>query len=85
MTPEFLVPVLIVFIVIGLPIMSVTLIKLAKIMKGDSGGGSGSKASATSSREEAEIMQEIHQTVSRLEKRIDSLETIVLDNTQSKS
>jgi hypothetical protein len=85
MPPEFLVPVLIVFIVVGLPIMSGTLIKLAKIMKGDGGGDSGSKSSPSSSKEEAEIVQEINKTLSRLEQRIDSLETIVLDNPQSKS
>lgn len=83
MPPEFLVPVLIVFIVVGLPILSATLIKLAKIMKGES--GSSSKQHPGSSREEAEIMQEIHRSLSRLEKRIDSLETIVLENPQSKS
>lgn len=83
MPPEFLVPVLIVFIVVGLPIMSATLIKLAKIMKGD-GGDSGAKGPA-SSREEAQLMQEIHRSLSRLEKRIDSLETIVLENPKPKS
>ena len=83
MPPEFLVPVLIVFIVVGLPIMSATLIKLAKIMKGESGNSD--KKHTGSSREEAEIMQEIHRSLSRLEKRIDSLETIVLENPQSKS
>ena len=77
MTPELLVPVLIVFIVIGLPVMSVTLIKLAKIMKGESGGSR--KSGPKSDREEAEIMQQIHNSVSRLEKRIDALETIVLE------
>lgn len=85
MPPEFLVPVLIVFIVVGLPIMAGTLIKLAKIMKGDTGSDSSSKNAFGSSREEAEIMQEINQTLSRLEKRIDSLETIVLDNPPTKS
>jgi phage shock protein B len=79
MQPEFLVPVLIVFIVVGLPVMAGTLISLAKILKGKQSGckegGSGSD------REEAEIMQEIHHTVSRLEKRIDALETIVIEKT----
>jgi phage shock protein B len=83
MPPEFLVPVLIVFIVVGLPIMSATLIKLAKIMKGESGNSD--RKQPGSSREEAEIMQEIHRSLSRLEKRIDSLETIVLENPQPKS
>ncbi|MGC9450126.1 MAG: hypothetical protein ACP5I4_01650 [Oceanipulchritudo sp.] len=77
MTPETLVPVLIVFIVVGLPVMAGTLISLAKILKGKSGGSG--KDGKVSDREEAEIMQEIAQTVSRLEKRIDALETIVLE------
>jgi hypothetical protein len=83
MQPQFIVPVLIVFIVIGLPIMSVTLIKLAKIMKGE-GGHAGSNKTG-SGREEAKIMQEIHRSLSRLEDRIDALETIVLENPSKKS
>jgi hypothetical protein len=77
MNSPYIVPVLIVFIVVGLPIMSATLIKLAKIMKGDSGGND--SGSARSSQEEAALMQDIHRSLSRLEKRIDSLETIVLE------
>ena len=77
MTPETLVPVLIVFIVVGIPVMAGTLISLAKILKGKPGGSNSS--SSGSDREEAQIMQEIHHTVSRLEKRIDALETIVLE------
>lgn len=80
MPPEYLVPIFIVFIVVGLPVLSATLIKLAKIIKGEP-TGSDKKGSAHSSREEAEIVQDIHQLVSRLEKRIDALETIVLDKT----
>jgi len=78
MPPEYLVPIFIVFIVVGLPIMAGTLISLAKILKGHSGGKGGRQSG--SDREEAEIMQEIHQSLSRLEKRIDALETIVLEN-----
>lgn len=78
MPPEYLVPIFIVFIVVGLPIMAATLISLAKILKGQSGTKGGRRAG--SDREEAEIMQEIHQSLSRLEKRIDALETIVLEN-----
>ena len=76
--PEMLTAIVIVAIVVGLPIIAGTLISLAKIMKGTS-SGSGKKGQAQSSREEAEIMQDIHRTLSRLEKRIDSLETIVLE------
>ena len=79
MPPEYLVPIFIVFIVIGLPVLSLTLIKLAKIIKGEPSRRG--KDNSHSSREEAEIVQDIHQLVSRLEKRIDALETIVLDKT----
>jgi len=82
MPPEYLVPIFIVFIVVGLPVMSATLIKLAKIIKGEptSKGSGGSRTNDPSSdRQEAEIVQEINQLVTRLEKRIDALETIVLD------
>ena len=75
--PRELIPVLVVFIVIGLPILSATLIKLAKIIKGDQ--GSHSDGGPASNKEEAEIVQDIHELVTRLEKRIDSLETIVID------
>ena len=76
--PHMITGIVIVAIVVGLPIISGTLISLAKIMKG-SPSGSGKKGNSQYSREEAEIMQDIHRTLSRLEKRIDSLETIVLE------
>ena len=83
MPPEYLVPIFIVFIVVGLPVMGGTLIKLAKIIKGEQSGsnyGSDKKSNnPATDRGEAEIVQEINQLVTRLEKRIDSLETIVLD------
>jgi hypothetical protein len=79
MPPEYLVPIFIVFIVVGLPIMAGTLISLAKILTGQSKSGKGK--AAFSDREEAEIMQEINRTVSSLEQRIDALETIVIENT----
>lgn len=80
---EHLVAVIIVFIVIGLPILSVTLIILAKIMKGNSASGSKSDRKR-SDREEAEIVQELHHNLTRLEKRIESLETIILDRENQK-
>jgi len=86
MPPEYLVPIFIVFIVVGLPVMSATLIKLAKIIKGEQSGSNFSSdkkiKNPTSDRHEAEIVQEINQLVTRLEKRIESLETIVLDQTK---
>ena len=86
MPPEYLVPIFIVFIVVGLPVMGGTLIKLAKIIKGEQSGSNFSSdkksKNPTSDRGEAEIVQEINQLVTRLEKRIDSLETIVLDQTK---
>lgn len=84
MPPEYLVPIFIVFIVVGLPVMSATLIKLAKIIKGEptSSNSSSRKNGTASDRQESEIVQEINQLVTRLEKRIDALETIVLDQTK---
>ena len=76
MPPEYLVPIFIVFIAIGLPVLSVTLIKLARIIKGEP---TRSGTEPVTGREEAEIVQDINQLVTRLEKRIDALETIVLD------
>ena len=77
MQPQFLVPVLIVFIVVGIPVLCGTLLSLAKIVKGkpEAKASNGSR----SDREEAEIVQDIHQMVTRLEKRIDALETIVIE------
>lgn len=86
MRPEFLVPVLIVFIVVGLPVLSATLIKLAKIIKGEpsNSGGNRQPNDPANDRQEAEIVQEINQLVTRLEKRIDALETIVLDQSRKR-
>jgi len=75
MNPDILVPIVIVFIVVGLPVMAGTLLALAKILK----GGGSAKSSGAANREETELMQDIHRSLSRLEKRIDSLETIVLE------
>ena len=79
MTPESLTEVLIVFIVVGLPVMALTLIKLAKIMKGETSGKR--SKNGVSERDEAELMQSIHRTLNKLEQRIDALETIVIDKT----
>ncbi|MEX0322546.1 MAG: hypothetical protein AB3N63_10335 [Puniceicoccaceae bacterium] len=81
MPPEYLVPIFIVFIVVGLPVLSATLIKLAKIIKGEPEKIS-KDFTGTSDKEEAELVQDIHRLVTRLEKRIDALETIVIDKTR---
>jgi hypothetical protein len=80
--PNSLIPVLVVFICVGLPVLSLTLIKLAKIIKGESTSCGKSSNKEVSGREEAEIVQDINQLVSRLEKRVESLETIVLDQSK---
>ncbi len=82
MRAEFL-PVLIVFIVIGIPVICGTLLALAKIMRGgdNSRNGIPSKHQA----EETELIQEIHRGLTRLENRIEALETIVISNEPKKS
>jgi hypothetical protein len=72
---ENLVPVLIVLIVVGLPVMGGVLIKLAKIVKGE---GS-SESRSTNDADDAQILQDMHQMLNRLEKRIDAIETIIDD------
>ncbi len=70
-----LVPVLIVFIVVGLPIMGAFMLALAKILKSD-GKGSGGGLSET---EETRLVQDIHRSLNKLEARIDTLEAVILD------
>lgn len=73
---ENLVPVLIVLIVVGLPVMGAVLIKLAQIVKGDAGSG---RSKGYTAADDAQVMQDMHQTLLRLEKRIDAIETIIDD------
>jgi len=83
--PEEIVAVLIVLIVIGLPVVCMTLIKLAKIMKGDSSRTrTGGRSRGSADIDEAQLMQDLHRGLSRLESRIESLETIVLERESSK-
>ncbi|MDP0501598.1 MAG: envelope stress response membrane protein PspB [Verrucomicrobiota bacterium JB022] len=67
------IPVIVVFIVIGLPVICFTLVMLAKMNRRDG------RSSATS--EEAALLQEMHDSLNRLEKRIEALETITTDRT----
>jgi phage shock protein B len=72
---ETLVPITIVFIVIGIPVICGSLIAIAKILKGSGGKARGGKTEA----EEAMLIQELHRGLTRLEERIESLETIILE------
>lgn len=67
-----LVPIAIVFIVVGIPVIGAFMLAFAKIMKG---GGSNRMGDG----EEARMIQDIHRGLNKLESRIDALETIILD------
>lgn len=89
MPPE-MIPILIVFIVVGIPVICGTLIKLAKIMRGDpvdepKASRSRKSGDASAPVDEARLIQEIHRGLTRLESRLDALETIVLQNETKKS
>ena len=49
------------------------IVKLAKVLKGDSSGGG-----RTMDADESRLVQEIHQGLSRMEDRLEALETIIL-------
>lgn len=86
----FLIPISIVFIVVGIPVICGTLVKLAKIVRGDPmdepkhSRTPKSSSTSTSTTDETRLIQEIHRSMSRLESRIDSIETIVLQGEPSK-
>jgi len=66
-----------IMMVFGIPLVAILgwiLLRSLKILKGE-GTGEARKLSS----EEARMMQEIHSGLSKLEKRIESLETILLD------
>lgn len=67
MSGQFL-PIVIVFIVVGLPVICGTIISLAKMNR--------EGASKSPSAEEAALIQEMHHSLERLERRIEALETI---------
>lgn len=77
-----LVPIIIVFIVVGIPVICGTLLKLARLLVGEDGvkGVKNSKKNKTDWGEETRLIQEMHKSLSKLESRIGSLETIVLQN-----
>jgi len=62
------------FFILAIPlalIVGLVVVSLAKILKGGSRRGL--------SEEESQIMQDIHQGLGRMERRIESLETILFD------
>lgn len=73
--PEIIVPVVFIVVVIGLPILGAFMLALAKILKS---GGKSSRG-GLSETEETRLIQDIHRSLSKLEERIDTLETVILD------
>ena len=67
-----------IMMVFGIPLVAILLgwifLRSLKILKGE-----GTDEARKMSSEEARMMQEIHSGLSKLEKRIESLETILLD------
>jgi phage shock protein B len=63
------------FIIIGLPVICGTVIVLAAMFM----FSRRRKPSELASREDTKLMQEMHQALLRMEKRIDALETIYFE------
>lgn len=71
--------ILIILIVVGLPVLCATLVILAMLFRGKQ-----SQRRELSDQEETRLIQELHQSMSRLERRIESIETIVLESESRK-
>lgn len=72
-------PILIILIVVGLPVICGTIIILAAMLrKGHVRDRDASNA------EDARIIQEMHQNLNKLEERIESIETILIENERMK-
>lgn len=71
---SYIVPLGFFFIVVGIPVICGTIISLAKM-----GRGKKSKDVSTLGSEETRIMQEIHQSLTKMEQRIEALETIIIN------
>lgn len=90
MPTEFLFVLGILLIVVGIPVICGTLVKLAKIMRGESVDEKPSRKAGPAdikmdTAEETRLIQEIHRGLNRLESRLDSLETIVLQSEPKKT
>ncbi|RJQ65742.1 MAG: phage-shock protein [Desulfobacteraceae bacterium] len=67
-------------IVLALAVIGGTILMAIKIIRGDFSGGYGQQTA-----DEARMVQEIYQGMSRLEERLESLETILLDKDKRES
>jgi len=63
------------FVILALSIIGGTIIAIIKIVKGGGASRKGQKLQA----EEARMIQEVYQGLSRMEERVGSLETILMD------
>jgi len=72
-------PIFIVLIVIGLPTICITLICLAKIVKGESRTTRVKGKRGRTDTDEAKLIQDIHRGLNRMEERIEALETLMVE------
>ena len=70
-----LVPVLVVFIVVGIPVICGTLISLAKTLRDSPSRKGGSSLS----EDEDQLLHEINRGLARMEERVEALETIIIE------
>jgi phage shock protein B len=62
------------FLALVLALLGLVAVTIVKIIKGPRG-----KAADQAAREETKIMQDLHQGLTRMEQRIEALETILLE------
>lgn len=77
-----LMPLFISFILVGIPVICYTLIKITRILRGDE--VSKTSRLGGSEPEEARLLQEMQKSLGRMETRIEALETIILDRERQK-
>ena len=90
MPQEFIFVLGILFIVVGVPVICGTLIKLAKVVRGDRLNEpkirrKDTNPNMSTTDDETRLIQEIHRSMNRLESRIDALETIVIQSETSRT
>lgn len=78
---DYFYPLIAIIIVIGLPIICGTLIAMVAILKK---GSSSTKKKSKSETEETMMIQEFYQSLTKMESRIESLETILLERERRK-
>lgn len=81
----FIVPIAIVFIVVGLPVLCNMILKLARILRGVPEEPENEKDSKKKNKAQSADLQEMNRILNKLEERIDSLETIVLEQNRRKT